>query len=97
MPRNSVGNDVEMVTFRVDRTLKLAIAEIAQKEAKPVGGLLRELVRERVEEERRREFRAQARRQSLEAAAAARDPQSEEAAILRELEAGLEDRGDEWG
>ncbi len=96
MARRSVAHEVEMVTFRVDRSLKLKIAEIAEKEEKPVGELLRELVRERVEEERRREFRAEAQRQSLEAAAAARDRKSDEAAVMRELEAGLEEKGDEW-
>jgi hypothetical protein len=42
-----------------------------------------------IEEQRRREFEAEARRQLLEAAAAARTPGNEEAKVLRELEANL--------
>jgi FKBP-type peptidyl-prolyl cis-trans isomerase (trigger factor) len=87
---------VETVTFRIDSVLKIAFAEIAAEEAKPVGELLRELVRERVELKARRSFEAEARRQALEAAAAAQDPGSDEAAVMRELEADLEGFSDEW-
>ena len=57
---------------------------------------MRELVRERVELKARRSFEAEARRQALEAAAAAQDPSSDEAAVMRELEADLEGFSDEW-
>ena len=65
---------VETVTFRIDADLKTAFSEAAAEESKPVGELLRELVRERVEQRRRRQFESEARRQSLEAAAAAAQP-----------------------
>ena len=42
---------------------------------------------------RRRAFEAEARRHCLEANAAAQDPNSDEAAVMRELEANL---ADEW-
>ena len=87
---------VETVTFRIDWALKIAFAEIAAEEAKPIGELLRELVRERVEQRARRSFEAEARRQALGAAAAAQDPDSDEAAVMRELEADLEGFSDEW-
>ena len=87
---------VKTVTFRIDSVLKTAFAEIAAEEEKPVGELLRELVRERVELKARRSFEAEARRQALEAAAAAQDPGSDEAAVMRELEADLEGFSDEW-
>ncbi len=52
---------------------------------------------------RRRAFEAEARRQCLEANAAARDPDSDEAAVMRELaavmrelEANLAEFADEW-
>jgi hypothetical protein len=45
---------------------------------------------------RRREFEADARRQSLEATAAAQNPRGDETAVLRELEAQLEGFSDEW-
>ena len=92
----SIARKVETVTFRIDSALKTAFAQIAAEESKPVGELLRELVRDRVERKARREFEADARRQSLEAAAAARDPRGDEAAVLRELEAELDGSSDEW-
>ena len=92
----SIARKVETVTFRIDSSLKTAFAQIAAEESKPVGELLRELVRDRVERKARREFEADARRQSLEATAAAQDPRSDEAAVLRELEAELEGFSDEW-
>jgi hypothetical protein len=88
--------NAETVTFRIDPVLKTALAKIAAEESKPVGELLRELVRERVEQTARREFESEARRQSLEAAAAAQDPRSDEAAVMRELEDELEEFSDEW-
>jgi hypothetical protein len=57
---------------------------------------LRELVRERVAQKARRELESGARRQSLEAAAAAQDPRSDEAVVMREMEAELEEFSDEW-
>jgi len=90
------GPKAETVTFRIDPALKAAFAEVAQRESKPVGELLRELVRERVEQKRRRDFETEARRQSREAAAAASDPNSDEAAVTRELEADLEEFANEW-
>ena len=86
----------ETVTFRIDSGLKTAFAEIAAEESKPVGELLRELVRQRVEQSARLAFEAEARRQSLEAAAAAQDPRSDEAAAMRELEAAHGEFSDEW-
>ncbi len=45
---------------------------------------------------RRRVFEAEARRQCLAANAAARDPDSDEAGVMRELEANLAEFADEW-
>jgi len=87
---------VETLSFRIDPALKSALAEIAGKESKPVGALLREWVRERIKQERRREFELEARRQSLAIAELARDPSSDEAAVLRELEAYFDDFADDW-
>jgi hypothetical protein len=96
MSQISSGAKAETLTFRIDPVLKAALAATAQRESKPVGELLRELVRARVEQERRRDFEAEARRQSLEAAAAARDPNRDEAAAMGELEGDLEEFADEW-
>ena len=96
MARTSAEPNADIITFRIPPALKTAFAEIARQEAKPLGELLRELIRERVKQKERREFEAEARRQSLEAAALARDPTSDEAAVMRELEADLEEFSKEW-
>lgn len=81
----------ETLTFRIEAALKGEFAEVADKEAKPVGELLRELVREHVKQRRRREFEAEARRQSLQCAAAATEPTSDEAQVMRELDANFDE------
>ena len=95
MPRLTTEPKADTMTFRIDPQTKAAITAVARSEDKPVGELLRELVRGRIEEGHRRLFEAEARRQSLEAAAAAKDPNSDEARVMRELEADL-DEIDEW-
>jgi len=96
MARTSAEPNADIITFRIPPALKAAFAEIAEQEAKPVGELLRELIRERVKQKERREFESEARRQSREAAALALDPNSDEAAVMRELEADLEEFSKEW-
>ena len=96
MARTTLEPKDETVTFRIAPALKAAFAELAEQERKPLGELLREMVRERVEQKRRREFEAEARRQCLEINAAAHDPNSDEAAVMRELDAELEELRDEW-
>ncbi len=96
MPRTATDPKADTLTFRIPPALKADLAAIAETEAKPIGALLRELVHERVAREQRRRFEAEARRQSLEASAVARDPKSDEAAVMRELDAELNEFGDEW-
>ncbi len=96
MPRTNTASKTEILTFRIDADLKAALSEIAEAESKPVGELMRELIRRRIARKHRGEFEAEARRQSLEAAAAARDPNSDEAAVMRELEADIEEFAAEW-
>jgi hypothetical protein len=84
------------VTFRIDSVPEDRLRQNRSRGIKPVGELLRELVRERVEQKARREFESEARRQSLEAAAAVQNPRSDEAAVMREMEAELEEFSDEW-
>jgi len=91
MARTTQEPKQEIVTFRIAPGLKAALAKIAAQERKPIGELLREMIRERVDLKRRREFEAEARRQSLLLAKAARDPNSDEAAILRELDANFDE------
>lgn len=96
MPRTSTAVKAEILTFRIDPSLKREVSKIAQIERKPVGELLRELVQERVDRKRRLAYEAEARRQSLLVAAAASDPNSDEAAVMRELEANFEEFEREW-
>jgi hypothetical protein len=96
MARTSVEPNADIITFRIPPALKAAFAEIAEQEAKPVGELLRELIRERIKQKERREFEAEARRQCLEINAAARDPNSDEAAVMRELDALFDESVREW-
>lgn len=96
MARTGTALKAEVLTFRLDPLLKREVTRIARTEHKPVGELLRELVQERVDRKRRLAFEAEARRQSLLVAAAARDPNSDEAAVMRELDANLEEFAREW-
>jgi hypothetical protein len=86
----------ETVTFRIEAALKGEFAEIAEAEHKPVGELLRELVRDHIKQKKRREFEAEARRQSRLIAEAAKDPNSDEAQVMRELDAHFEEFAREW-
>lgn len=97
MPRTTIEAKPEMLTFRIPPALKADLAALAEKEAKPVGELLRELIRERIKEERRREFEAEARRQCEIMNAAAQDPNSDEAAVMHELDANFDEFArNEW-
>ena len=96
MPRTSTAVKADIITFRIAPSLKREVSKIARTERKPVGELLRELVQERVDRKRRLAFEAEARRQSLLIAAAARDPNSDEAAVMRELEANFDEFAREW-
>jgi hypothetical protein len=96
MPRTSTALKADLITFRIDSKLKKEFAKIAGQEDKPVGALLRELVQERVDRKRRRAFEAEAHRQSLLVAAAAQDPNSDEAAVMRELDANFDEFAREW-
>jgi hypothetical protein len=91
MARTSMEPNADIMTFRIPPALKTAFAEIARQEAKPVGELLRELIRERIKQKERREFEAEARRQSMIIAKAAEDPNSDEAAVMRELDANFDE------
>lgn len=70
----------------------------ADDERMPPAELLRSLVRDHLAERERRAFEALARRQSLAIAARVRDPNGDEARVMHELDAALEDEtlGAEW-
>jgi hypothetical protein len=83
--------------FRVDPDLKHAFTAAADADHRPAAQVLREFMRAYVRQRERRAFELEAQRQSLVIAEAAADPHSDEAAVMRELEAALDSEiGDEW-
>lgn len=94
MPSSDPLRNGESVTFRIDAALKAELTRLAEKDHKSLGELLRELARDRVANERRQAFEAEARRQSMLIAERARDPASGDAEVMRWI-AGVADR-DGW-
>jgi predicted transcriptional regulator len=88
----------ETFTFRLDPALKTSLTRVAAKVHKQPAELVRQLVRNHVAKVERREFEAEARRQSRIIAEAAKDPNSDEAQVMRELDAIVESDGfgDPW-
>ena len=96
MGRASGSPKGETFTFRLDPAMKAALTSLAAEERKQPGELMRELVSDHIARTERRAFEAEARRQCLLINARVRDPRSDEAQVLRELEADIEAFGDEW-
>ena len=98
MPRTAQHPKDASFNLRIDPALKAAFTAATQAEDKPAAQVLRDFMRAYVKQRERREFEAEARRQSLAIAERARDPTSDEYAVMRELEAELdsEDAADEW-
>jgi hypothetical protein len=98
VPGSSTNPKGETFTFRLDSALKAGIAQSAKEQHVQPAELMRTLVREHLASKARRVFEAEARKQSLAIAARARDPDGDEAQVLREIEAGLDrdDFADTW-
>ncbi len=96
MPRATEHAKVETFNFRVDPALKAEFQAATEADDKPAAQVLRDFMRGYVARHRDRDFAAEARRQSLAIAARATDPDSDEAAVMHELESHLADLGDEW-
>jgi predicted DNA-binding protein len=84
------------LNFRLGRTYKEALDRLAEQQDKPVGQLVREVVEDYVAGQARAAWEAEARRTAVQLGEAARDPSSDEAAMLRCLEANLEEFAEEW-
>jgi hypothetical protein len=95
MPRVSQHPKDTSFNLRIDPALKAAFAKATEAEDKPAAQVVRDFMRAYVKQRERRAFEAQARRHSLAAAEAARDPNSDEAQVMRELEAYM-DSGSFW-
>ena len=96
MPRTSQTQKDETFNFRVDPALKAAFQAATEAEDRPAAQVLRDFMRAYIERRRRRDFAAEAHRQSLAIAARAADPDSDEAAVMRELDAHLDGLADDW-
>ena len=98
MPRQNPPPKAESINFRVNATLKAAFTAATAREDRPAAQVLRDFMRVYVARRERRAFAAEAHRQSVAAAMAAADPESDEAAVMRELEADLDalQSGEEW-
>src|ERR1700679_1263086 len=98
MPRISQHPKGETFNFRIDPALKAAFTAAAEAEDKPAAQILRDFMRAYVKQRERRAFEAEARRQSLLIAERARDPNSDEAQVMREIEIEMNDPAfwDDW-
>lgn len=81
----------ETLNFRVDPALKAAFVAASEAEDRPAAQILRDFMQRYVERRARAVFEAEARRQSLAIAQRAGDPASDEAAVMREIEADIDD------
>lgn len=86
----------EPVNFRLPREYKDALQKLAEERGEPLSQLVREAVEGYVDEQRRAAWEAEARRSAAELGAAAGDPSSDEAEMLRLLDENLEAFAEEW-
>jgi hypothetical protein len=98
MPRISQHPKETSFNLRIDPLLKAAFTAAAEAEDKPAAQILRDFMRAYVKQRERRAFEAEARRQSLLIAERARDPNSDEAQVMREIEIEMNDPAfwDDW-
>jgi hypothetical protein len=98
MPRASDAPKGGTFTFRLDPRMKAALTRAAADEHKQPGELIRALLEDHLAQKQRRSFEEEARRQCMAINMRARESGSDEAAVMRELDANLDtdDFGDEW-
>ena len=77
--------------LRLDPALKAAFTSATEAQDKPAAQVLRDFMRAYVKQRERRAFLDEAQRQSRLVAQAARDPHSDEAQAMREIEAEIAD------
>ncbi len=91
MPRASQHPKETSFNLRIDPALKAAFTRATEAEDKPAAQVVRDFMRAYVRARERRAFAVQARRDSLVIKAAASDPNSDEAQVMREIEAEMAD------
>lgn len=85
MPRASSQARDDTFNFRVDPVLKADFQAAVRAQDRAAAQVIRDFMREYVQRQRRRDFLAEAERESREIAELAADPDSDEAQVLREL------------
>jgi predicted DNA-binding protein len=96
-PEEYVSENVkEPINVRLGRRYKEALEELARDRNRTVSAVVREVLEEYVDAERRRAWEAEARRAARTLAEDAKEPESAEAETLRILEANLEEFAREW-
>lgn len=91
MPRTSQHRKETSFNLRLDPALKAAFTKATEAEDKPAAQVIRDFMRSYVETRERRAFEAQAQRDCLAINEAVRDPNSDEAQVMREIEAEMND------
>jgi hypothetical protein len=91
MPRAASQGTDDTFNFRVDPALKAEFQAAARAQHRPAGQVIRDFMRDYVQRQRHRDFLAEADRQSRAIAELAADPNSDEAQVLRELDAAFDD------
>ena len=91
MPRTSRTPKAATFTFRLDPALKAGLARCAAAADVQPAELMRTLVQNHLRERERRVFEIEARRQSLAVAGRVDDPTDDDAQVVRELAAALDD------
>jgi hypothetical protein len=91
MPRTSQHPKETSFNLRIDPGLKAAFAAATEAQDKPAAQVVRDFMRAYVRQQERRVFEAEAHRHSLLIAERARDSLSDEAQVMRELDADLAD------
>lgn len=90
MPRITQHPKESTFNFRIDADLKAAFTAATEADDKPAAQVLRDFMRSYVKRRKQRDFEASARRQSRAIAVRAKDPNSDEFAVMREIEAELD-------
>ena len=91
MPRATTHLKDATFNFRIDPVLKAEFTAATEAEDKPGAQVLREFMRRYVAERARADYIAEAGRQSRAIAERAKDPTSDDYAVMRELESMLDD------
>jgi hypothetical protein len=91
MPRTTQHPKETSFNLRIDPGLKAAFTAATEAEDRPAAQVLRDFMRFYVKRRERRLFEAEAHRQSLLVAERSRDPNTGEYAVMREIQAELED------